>query len=159
MNIKTPVAGALALLASVVPSIASAQPPGGYAPGPQGGWYQPQPQPQPRYVVPETTASVTSVSLVPPAFGSVYVYEGRRLVARLDGPGVLWLPTGETYRVVAMRGDQMLWSGDRSLSGAPVELRWPAPPEYRTGMPCPYAYPRGPLTAPVERGRERTPLP
>jgi len=146
MNIKTLLAGALALLASAVPSIAAAQTPG----------YVPYP-PQPRYTVPEP--SVTPLTAVPPANGSVYVYEGRRLLARLDGPGVLWLPTGGLYRIVAMRGEQLLWSGDRSTTGAPVELRWPAPPEYSATMPCPYGYPRGPLTAPVERGRVRTPLP
>ena len=109
MNIKTPLAGALALLASAVPSIAAAQVPG-YAPY----------GPEPRYVAPEP--SVTPLTAVPPAFGSVYVYEGRRLLARLDGPGVLWLPTGEVYRAVAMRGEQVLWSGDRSTAGVPIEL-------------------------------------
>jgi hypothetical protein len=146
MNIKPVLAGALALLASAVPSIAAAQPPG-YV-------YPPS---EPRYTVPE--ASVTPLTAVPPASGSVYVYEGRRLLARLDGPGVLWLPTGNLYRIVAMRGEQVLWSGDRSTTGAPVELRWPAPRQYTAQMPCPYAYPRGPLTAPVEQGRVRTPLP
>jgi hypothetical protein len=145
MNIKTPLAGALALLASAVPSIASAQTPG-------WGSFPPA---QPRVVVPEPT--LTPFTAVPPANGSVYVYEGRRLLARLDGPGVLWLPTGSLFRIVAMRGDEVLWSGDRATSGAPVEVRWPAPPAYSTAMPCPYAYPRGPLTAPVERGRTRTP--
>jgi hypothetical protein len=145
MNIKTPLAGALALLASAVPSIASAQTPGfGYPPS------------EPRVFVPEP--SLTPFTAVPPAYGSVYVYEGRRLLVRLDGPGVLWLPTGGLFRMVAMRGDQVLWSGDRTTSGAPIELRWPAPREYSAALPCPYAYPRGPLTAPVERGRVRTPL-
>jgi hypothetical protein len=146
MNIKTLLAGAGLLLCSVVPSIAAAQTPG-------WGWTPPS---QPRVVVPEP--SLTPLTAVPPAFGSVFVYEGRRLLARLDGPGVLWLPTGGNFRIVAMRGEQVLWSGDRTTSGSPVELRWPAPPEYNAAMPCPYAYPRGPLTAPVEKGRVRTPL-
>ena len=114
----TPLAAALALLATAVPSIASAQTP---------GWGRFPPS-QPRVFVPEPT--LTSLTAVPPANGSVYVYEGRRLLARLDGPGVLWLPTGSVFRIVAMRGEQVLWSGDRTTAGAPVELRWPAPADY-----------------------------
>jgi hypothetical protein len=145
MNIKTPLAAALALLATAVPSIASAQTPG-------WGHFPPA---QPRVFVPEPT--LTPLTAVPPANGSVYVYEGRRLLARLDGPGVLWLPTGSTFRIVAMRGEQVLWSGDRPTAGVPLEVRWPAPPDYSAATNCPWAYPRGPLTAPVERGRVRTP--
>jgi hypothetical protein len=144
MNLKSIPAGALALLAFAVPSSATAQSPD-------------YPYPPPRYVV--TERSTTPLSVVPPAYGSVFVYEGRRLLGRFDGPGVLWLPTGAVYRIVAMRGDQVVWSGDRSTGGVPVELRWPAPPQYRAETACPWAYPSGPLTAPVERGRVRTPLP
>lgn len=142
MNIATTLAGALALLATAVPAVASAQP------FPSA--------PRPRYFVQEP--SVTPFTVVPPAFASIYVYEGPRLLARLDGPGVLWLTTGGVYRVVAMRDEQVIWSGDRPASGAPLEVRWPAPPGYDPRTPCPYAYPRGPLTAPVERGRVRTPI-
>jgi hypothetical protein len=138
MSIKTTVAGALALLVPALPSVALAQ---GYP-------YPPRYEP-----------STTPLTLIPPAYGSVYVYEGRRLLGRFDGPGVLWLATGGLFRIVAMRGDQVVWSGDRSTTGAPVELRWPAPPQYDAAMPCPWAYPTGPLTSPVERGRVRTPLP
>jgi hypothetical protein len=143
MSIKTTLAGALALLVPAVPSAAL----------PQTTYYAPQP----RYMAPES--STTALTVVPPAYGSVYVYEGRALIGRFDGPGVLWLPTGGVYRVVAMRGEQVLWSGDRRANGVPVELRWPAPPQYSASMQCPWAYPSGPLTAPIERGRVRTPLP
>jgi hypothetical protein len=148
MNIKHPLAAALALLISAVPSLAAAQQPG-YPYRPQPG-YGPAPQ-----YVPE--ASVTSFTVVPPANASVFLYDGRRLLARMDGPGVIWVPTGRTYRVVAMRSDQVLWSGQRVAAGPSVEVRWPAPPGYSAAASCPWAYPRGPLTAPVELGRERTP--
>lgn len=140
MNIKTPLAGALALLAFAVPAVAAAQ---------ERVYVPPS---EPRYV---PAPSVTPLTLVPPAYTSIFVYEGHRLLARLDGPGVLWVPTGPIYRVVAMRGDQVIWSGDRAAGGTPVDIRWPYDPR----TPCPFPYPRGPLTAPIERGRVRTPNP
>jgi hypothetical protein len=145
MIIKT-LAGALALLIPAVPSIALAQVPE-------------YPYSPPRYVVPESEPMTSPLTVVPPAYGSVYVYAGRSLVGRFDGPGALWLANGGVYRIVAMRGDQVVWSGDRRMGGTPVELRWPAPPQYTPSTQCPWAYPSGPLTSPIERGRVRTPLP
>jgi hypothetical protein len=142
MNIKTTLAGALALLIPLVPAVAAAQ----EAESPYG--YDTQ------YAPPEV--SVTALNIVPPAYGSVSVYEGRRLVGRFDGSGALWLPTGRVYRVVAMRGDQVLWNGTTTTTGVPIDLRWQAP---QTWVPRTY-YPRPRvLTPPVEQGRIRTPLP
>jgi hypothetical protein len=136
MTIKHTVAGALALLVPCVPSLASAQPVGSPCYGNEPFWAGPG-------------QSVTAMTVVPPAYGSVFVYEGRRLVGRFDGSGALWLPTGRLYRIVAMRGEQVLWNGNVSTTGAPVELRWPG---------APMGYQRRPLTPPVEEGRVRTPI-
>jgi hypothetical protein len=145
MNIKTTLAGALALLIPAVPSLAFAQ---------QSGYPYARDYDEPPYATP--AASVTPLNIVPPAYGSVYVYEGHRLLARFDGPGSVWVPSGGVYRVVAMRGEQMIWSGNAATTGVPVELRWPVP---RTGCPTPYSpYALRPRT-PIEQGRIRTPLP
>jgi hypothetical protein len=163
MSIKSLVAGAVALAIACVPTLASAQEVGGSYYDPYGE--APYVQPQPQY---------TAVRVVPPAYGSVYLYEGRRLVGRFDGPGAMWLPTGRYYRVVAVRGDQMIWNGGAATTGAPLDLRWRAPrpwyphpsysypsyPSYpyaRDPYGSPYAPPRV-LTPPIERGRVRTPF-
>jgi hypothetical protein len=150
MNIKHPLAGALALLICAVPSLAAAQQSGSPWGPPPGPPFGPPPQFAP-------VASVTPFTVVPPANASVFLYDGRRLLARMDGPGVIWVPTGRAYHIVAMRNDQVLWSGQRVAAGPGVEVRWPAPPGYGTQGFCLWPYPRGPLTAPVELGRERTP--
>jgi hypothetical protein len=146
MNILIIPAGALALLISAVPGLAFAQqsyPPPYPADEDETPWGQPQ-------------VSVTPVDVVPPAYGSVYLYDGRRLLARFDGPGALWLPTGGVYRVVAMRGERIVWNGSTTTAGVPVSLRWPVP---RAFYPAPYPSSPRVLTAPVEQGRVRTPLP
>jgi len=154
MSIKATLTGALALLTTVVPSLALAQPPGVYIPGRVYGGYEAYPPPEPSY---------TSLNIAPPAYGSVYVYEGRRLIGRFDGPGALWVTAGRVYRAVAMRSDQVVWSGDLNATGAPLELRWPQAPACSPSAAYPYAtepaYPARPLTPPIERGRIRTPQP
>lgn len=146
MNIKTTVAGAFALIVSAVPSLAFAQQPS----YPYARTYD-----EPPYAAPEVSSTPLNIS--PPAYGSVYVYDGRRLLARFDGPGSVWVPSGGVYRVVAMRNDQVVWSGNARTTGVPVELRWPAP---RTWCPAPSpSYVVRPRTAPIEQGRTRTPLP
>jgi hypothetical protein len=154
MNLIQATLGAtLALATPAVPSVAQAQDSSGY----YSYGYEEQP-----YAPYETSTS--TVNVAPPTYASVYVYEGRRLMSRFDGPGALWLPTGHIYRVVAMRGDQVIWTGNISTTGAPIDLRW-APPQasyyYRRGCGAsPYAYPPArPVTPPTEWGRERTPLP
>ena len=94
MSIMTSLAGTLTLLISLTPVAASAQEaeyPYGY---------------DTPYAAP--VSSTTALNIVPPAYGSVYVYDGRRLLGRFDGSGSLWLPTGRVYRVVAMRGEQVV---------------------------------------------------
>lgn len=148
MKIKSTLAGALALLIPAVPSVALAQ---------QSG-FPSQPSWEEAPVAPTTPpeSSLTTVNIVPPAYGSVFVYDGRRLLARLDGPGALWLPTGGFYRVVAMRGEQVIWNGSATTTGVPVELRWPVP---RAFYPAPFPAPSPRmLTPPIEQGRVRTPL-
>jgi hypothetical protein len=154
MNLIQATLGAtLALAFPAVPSVAQAQDSSGYYPY---GYEEP-------YAPYETSTS--TVNIAPPAYASVYLYEGRRLMSRFDGAGALWLPTGHIYRVVAMRGDQVVWSGNISTTGAPIDLRWSpqASYYYRRGYgtsPSPYAYPPArPVTPPTEWGRERTPLP
>jgi hypothetical protein len=152
--IQAMLSATLAFAIPAVPSVARAQDSSGYYPS---YGYEEQP-----YAPYETSTS--TVNIAPPAYASVFLYEGRRLMSRFDGPGAVWLPTGHIYRVVAMRGDQVVWSGNISTTGAPIDLRW-APPQtlYRRGYgtsPYPYAYPPArPLTPPTEWGRERTPLP
>ena len=138
MTITTTLAGALTLLIPLTPAAASAQEaeyPYGY---------------DTPYAPPVT--STTALNIVPPAYGSVYVYDGRRLLGRFDGSGSLWLPTGRVYRVVAMRGEQVVWNGTAATTGVPIELRWQAARAY-------YPPPPRVLSPPVEEGRIRTPLP
>ena len=138
MSIMTSLAGTLTLLISLTPVAASAQEaeyPYGY---------------DTPYAAP--VSSTTALNIVPPAYGSVYVYDGRRLLGRFDGSGSLWLPTGRVYRVVAMRGEQVVWNGTAATNGVPIELRWQA---QRTW----YTPPPRVLSPPVEEGRIRTPLP
>ncbi len=135
MNITTILAGTLTLLIPAIPAAAQeAEYPYGY---------------ETPYAAPVSTT--TAMNIVPPAYGSVYVYEGRRLLGRFDGSGALWLPTGRVYRIVAMRGEQVVWNGTATTTGVPIELRWQAP---RTYAPQPRV-----LVPPVEEGRVRTPLP
>ena len=83
----------------------------------------------------------TELRIAPPPGGTVYVYEGHRLLGRFDRDGMMLVATGRDYRVVAMRGDTKLWAGDVSASGAPLELDWSAPPpRFRQ----PFPPPRGP---------------
>ena len=116
MSIKSIVAGALALLVPAVPSAALAQ-----------TTYYPE---QPRYYAPPES-STTALTVVPPAYGSVYVYEGRALLGRFDGPGVLWLPTGDVSgpdgyaQGHAADGLYCGGAGQRSSTGAPVARRSP----------------------------------
>jgi hypothetical protein len=133
------VAGAMALAIPLLPSLAQAQ-------EPYGGWREAPPPPQ----------EYTQVRVTPPSYGIVYLYEGRRFVGRFDRPGALWLPSGRNYRVVAVRGDQPVWSGYRYAVGQVLELRWPV-----AGEPCTCSPPLPPpaLTSPEELGRTRTPRP
>jgi hypothetical protein len=148
VNIKLTLAGALTLAIAAVPSLAFAQQSGGYSYGPVAPYTAPEP------------VAFTRITIVPPAYGSVFLYDGRRLVGRFDGPGALWMPSGRVYGVTAMRGDQVLWNGSANVTGGvPVDLRWPAPPGWSPRTQCPYGYPTGPLTEPVELGRVRTPTP
>jgi len=143
MIIKTTLAGMLSLLIHVAP--ASAQ----EAENPYGD----------ETSYPAPVSSTTALNIVPPVYGSVYVYDGRRLLGRFDGSGALWLPTGRIYRVVAMRGEQVVWNGSATTTGVPIELRWQAPRAWYPSTPYPYAAPPRVLTPPVEQGRVRTPLP
>jgi hypothetical protein len=122
--VKTFAAGALALaMVPALPAVARAQAPYGY--GEPGAWEAPQPQ-------------NTLVRVTPPPWGVVYLYEGRRLVGRFDRPGSLWLPMGRSYRVVAMRGDQQVWSGFAETAGSTLDLIWPAPRAFGRHVPRPY---------------------
>jgi hypothetical protein len=148
--------GALVALAvPALPSVARAQDTGSYT-------YDPYGVEEP-YSYPAVPAPITStVNIAPPAYASVFVYEGRRLMSRFDGPGALWLPAGHVYRVIAMRGDQVVWSGNISTTGAPIDLRWGQRAYYGYGRQYQYGrqYPQtAPPSPPVEWGRERTPLP
>ena len=135
-------ATAVAAAISAAPSPARAQEPFGWEPS-----VEPAPQQE-----------LTRVRITPPAYGVVYLYDGRRLVGRFDRPGSLWLPSGRSYRVVAMRADQQIWSGWTPLAYHPIEMRWP-----QGGEPCSCSCPPPPPnrapTPPVEEGRTRTPLP
>jgi hypothetical protein len=127
MSPKLTIAGALALLAPLVPASAYAQgwPAGGYPP-PYGA-----------------TQGYTEVRVAPPSGGVVYVYDGHRLLGRFDRPGSVLVPTGRAYRVVALRGDTQIWAGNVTASGSPVDLSWSA--QARTREPnTPYGYPAAP---------------
>lgn len=115
MKTNTIVAGAVCLLASAVPGVAAAQDLGRHD---ESRTYVPWVNP--------STQGYTEVHLAPPPWSSIYLYEGRRLLARLDGPGSLWLPTGRSYRVTAQQGDQTIWSAPLQTRGAPIDIEWPA---------------------------------
>jgi hypothetical protein len=126
MNIKTTLAGALALLAPA--GTALAQVPGdGY----EAPCYAPQ-------------RPTTQLRVVPPPGGLVYVYDRHRLLGRFDRPGAMIVMTGRSYRVVAMRGDDMIWSGTVGAIGDPLDLSWSVEQRYREpSMPRYPAPPRG----------------
>lgn len=128
MNLKTTLAGALVLLAPAATALAQEP---GY------GYRAP-------YTVPAPQRSTTQLRIVPPPGGLVYVYDGHRLLGRFDRPSALSVATGRSYRIVAARGDDVLWSGSVGATGAPIDLSWAA--EQRTREPIMPRYaapPRG----------------
>jgi hypothetical protein len=85
-----------------------------------------------------TPPGYTELRVAPPPGGTVYVYEGHRLLGRFDREGAMLVATGRDYRVVAMRGDEKLWAGDVTASGLPLELDWSMPsPRFRQPFPPP----------------------
>lgn len=53
----------------------------------------------------------TRLRIVPPSNGSVFVYDGTSVVARVDRPETIALPLRGQYGIVGTRGDSTLWSG------------------------------------------------
>lgn len=92
-----------------------------------------------RVLAPPMTAppGYTELQVGPPAGGTVYVYEGHRLLGRFDRAGSMLVPSGRDYRVVATRGDTQLWSGDVTAAGAPLSLDWSQPQRARQPFPPP----------------------
>src|SRR5262245_45324751 len=99
MRLTHTIVGALALVFPALPALAEV-PPNGYYGAP---YTAPQPE-------------RTQLRVAPPPGGSVYVYEGHRLLGRFDRPGSMMVATGRSYRIVAMRGDEQLWRGDVAAS-------------------------------------------
>jgi hypothetical protein len=127
----------LSALALLAPQLAQAQElgPQGYPPYPQYPPYYPSPPPpyeapppQAYYEAPRITewAGHTRVRVLPPYLGTVLMYDGQAIIGRFDRPGTLEVPSGRVYRLVALRGPSLVWSGYITASGQTIELRWPA---------------------------------
>lgn len=126
MKLKTTLAGTLALLAPAATALA--QVPGESYETP---WIAPQ-------------RATTQVRVVPPLGGEVLVYDGHRLLGRFNQPGAMTVVTGRSYRIVATRGDDVIWSGTVGTTGAPLDLSWAPETRYREPtMPRYPAPPRG----------------
>lgn len=113
MKLMTTLAGALALLAPAATALAQVP----------GEDYE-----SPCYAQQRPT---TPLRVVPPHGGLVYVYDGHRLLGRFGRPGAMTVVTGRSYRIVAMRGDDLIWSGSVGATGAPLDLSWAVQPRYR----------------------------
>jgi hypothetical protein len=155
-RLTTTIAAALALLA---PAAAHAQPayqgypsyppspPPYQAPsrGPEA--YPPyRPAPPPPYEAPTVRREeyVTRVRVSPPYQGTVLLYDRGEIIGRFDRPGAMAVPTGRSYRVVAMRGPAVIWTGYLSATGETIDLRW----EQQGAPVWPYRQP--PLLGPEE---------
>jgi len=98
-------------------------PPGGHYEAPPYHGYPPYPGEGPHAARPE---GYTYLRVVPPFGGTVLVYDRREIIGRFDRAGSMAVPAGQPYRVVAMRGPALIWSGYITASGPTIDLRWDA---------------------------------
>ena len=98
-------------------------PPGGRYEAPPYPSYPPYPGEGPRAARPE---EYTYLRVVPPFGGTVLVYDRREIIGRFDRAGSMAVPAGQPYRVVAMRGPALIWSGYITAAGPTIDLRWDA---------------------------------